>query len=173
PHSFPTRRSSDLKPAVPHEGPTLIDGKVGKAAELNGENGFTFPGVGHFTRADPFSLSLWLRTPSLAPRLVVVHHSMAPIDAGSRGYELLLEQGRVAFGLHHMWPGNSLKVVTRAAVPVDTWTHVTVTYDGSSKAAGVRIYLDGRPAELEVVRDGLTKDVTYGKEPNLTIGYRF
>jgi hypothetical protein len=98
---------------------------------------------------------------------------MAPVDAGSRGYELLLEHGRLAFGLHHMWPGNSLKVVTRAAVPVNTWTHVAVTYDGSSRAAGVRVYLDGVAAEVEVVRDGLFKDITYGNEPNLAIGFRF
>ena len=84
--------------------------RSGRRVELTGENGFTFPGVGHFTRTDPFTLSLWLKPPTHAPRAVVVHHSQAPIDAGSRGYELLLENGRVAFGLHHMWPGNSLKV---------------------------------------------------------------
>jgi hypothetical protein len=104
----------------------------------------------------------------------VLHHSKAPIDAGSRGYELLLEDGRVAFGLHHMWPRNSLKVVTKTAIPVQTWTHVTVTYDGSSRAAGVRIYLDGAPTELEIVRDGLFKDITYeGGEPDLALGFRF
>ena len=32
----------------------------------------------------------------------------------------LLEGGRVSLGLHHMWPGNSLKVRTRVAVPVGT-----------------------------------------------------
>jgi hypothetical protein len=160
-------------PAHAVEGPRLVPCKVGQAVELTGENGFTFPGVGHFTRVDPFSLALWVNTPSQAQRLVVVHHSMAPIDAGSRGYELLLEKGRVAFGLHHMWPGNALKVVTKNSIPVNGWTHVAVTYDGSSRAAGVRIYLDGKPAELEVVRDGLTKDITYGSEPNLALGYRF
>jgi hypothetical protein len=52
--------------------------------------------------------------------------------------------------------------------------HLTVAYDGSSRAAGVRVYLDGRPVELDVVRDGLQKDITYdGGEPNLAIGYRF
>src|SRR5262249_21509108 len=52
--------------------------------------------------------------------------------------------------------------------------HVTATYDGSSRASGVRLYIDGRPAEVEVVRDGLRKDITYeGGEPNLAIGYRF
>jgi hypothetical protein len=99
---------------------------------------------------------------------------MAPLDAGSRGYELLLEGGRVAFGMHHMWPRNSLKVVSRATVPVNAWTHVSVTYDGSSRAAGVHVYLDGKPAEVEIIRDGLFKDITYdGGEPNLAIGYRF
>src|SRR5207302_3104147 len=131
------------KPANAVEGPKLVDGKIGKAAELSGENGFTFPGIGHFSRVDPFSLGLWLQTPEHSPRAVVVHHSRAPIDAGSRGYEVLLENGKVAVGLHHMWPRNSLKVVTKDAVPLNEWTHVTVTYDGSSRAAGVKVYLNG------------------------------
>src|SRR5262249_2803354 len=82
--------------------------------------------------------------------------------------------GRVALGLHHMWPRNSLKVVTKKAIPINTWTHVTVTYDGSSRAAGVRVYLEGAPAALEVVRDGLFKDITYESgEPDLSLGFRF
>ncbi|MCE9565944.1 MAG: DUF1553 domain-containing protein [Planctomycetes bacterium] len=155
------------------ENPKLVPGKVGQAVELTGENGFTFPGVGHFTRDDPFTLSLWVKAPNPTPRSVLVHHSQAPIDAGSRGYELLLENGRVAFGLHHMWPGNSLKVRSKAAIPVNAWTHITATYDGSSTAAGVKLYLDGKPLEVDVIRDKLTKDITYGGEPNLAIGYRF
>jgi hypothetical protein len=167
-------RADAKKPAHAVEGPKLVPGKIGNAVELNGENGFSIPGIGHFSRVDPFSLSLWIRTPSHAPRFVVLHHSKAPIDAGSRGYELLLEHGRVAFGLHHMWPRNSLKVVTKRAIPVGEWTHMTVTYDGSSRAAGVRVYLNGDPAKLEIVRDGLFKDITYeGGEPNLALGFRF
>lgn len=162
------------KPAQAVEGPKLVPGKIGNAVELNGENGFNFPGIGHFSRVDPFSLSLWLRPPSHAPRFVVLHHSKAPIDAGSRGYELLLEQGRIAFGLHHMWPGNSLKVVTKTALSINEWSLVTVTYDGSSRAAGVHVYVNGARADLEVVRDGLYKDITYeGGEPNLALGFRF
>lgn len=162
------------KPANAVEGPKLVEGKVGKAAKLSGENGFTFPGVGHFTRADAFSLALWVRTPDHAARSVVVHHSRAPIDAGSRGYELLLEEGKVALGLHHMWPGNSLKVVTKQAVAINEWTHVTATYDGSGRASGIHIYVNGSPAEFDVIRDGLWKDITYGGgEPELAIGYRF
>ncbi len=37
----------------------------------------------------------------------------------------------------------------------DTWQHVMVTYDGSSKAAGVKIYLDGEVMETSVEADAL------------------
>ncbi|MBI4622494.1 MAG: DUF1553 domain-containing protein [Verrucomicrobia bacterium] len=166
------------KPGRAQESPRLVDTARGPAAELDGENGFTFPDVGHFKRTDPFTLSVWLQTPAPPapppPRTVVIHHSKAPADAGSRGYELLLENGRVAFGLHFLWPGASLKVVTKTAVPAGEWVHLTATYDGSSRAAGARVFIDGRATDLEVVRDGLSKDITYtGKEPDLTIGFRF
>jgi len=99
---------------------------------------------------------------------------MAYMDAGSRGYELVLEHGRAVFGLHRQWPANSLKVVTLATLPLERWTHVTLTYDGSSQAAGARIYLDGLPATVEVVRDKLTGDITYEREkqPPLLVGHR-
>ena len=56
-----------------------------------------------------------------------------------------------------------------------------MTYDGSSRAAGIRLYLNGARLETEVVRDRLYKDIAYGpaagdsvteKQP-LTIGARF
>src|SRR5439155_7733495 len=71
-------------------------------------------------------------------------------------------------------PGNSLKVRARVALPTNEWVHVTFTYDGSSRAAGLRIFLNGAPANSEVLRDKLRKDITYkGGEPELAIGYRF
>ncbi len=165
------------KPGNANDNPALVEGKFGKAAALSGENGFTFPGLGHFTRSDPFTLSIWVSAAALQPlqpRALILHQSKAPIDAGSRGYEILLEGGRVAFGLHHMWPGNSLKVATRAALLPGQWAHLAVSYDGSSRAAGVRICIDGKAQELEIIRDGLSKDIAYGGgEPDLAIGHRF
>ncbi len=157
-----------------HESPKLIVGKNGKAFLLTGESGFDIPGVGHFSRSDPFTISLWLKSSKHQPRAVVLHHSRAPVDAGSRGYELLLENGKVAFGLHHMWPGNSLKVATKRPIAENAWTHVAITYDGSSRANGLAVYVNGAKTECDIVRDGLRKDITYeGGEPSLQVGYRF
>src|SRR5206468_12508172 len=66
------------------------------------------------------------------------------------------------------------KIRTKQAIMTNAWTHVAVTYDGSSRAAGTKIYVNGELAECEVIRDGLFKDITYGGgEPDLALGYRF
>ena len=158
------------------DGPSIVEGPAGhgQAGKLSGDNGFDFPGVGHFHRAQPFSISLWIKQPKPSSRAVVLHHSRAPADAASRGYDLILEDGHVAFGLYYMWPGSAIKIRSKETIAPDTWTHVVATYDGSGRAVGMALYLNGEAIELDVVRDELTKDITYGgSEPNLAIGYRF
>lgn len=157
--------------AKPFENPTQVDGRLGKALALGGENGVSMPGIGHFSRADSFSIALWIKPAERVPRQTVIHHSQAWMDAGSRGYEIVMEDGHVAVGLHHMWPGNAIKVRTKREAPTNAWTHVAFAYDGSSRAAGLTVYLDGKAAEVEVIRDNLWKDITYG-QPDLTIGQR-
>ncbi|MCP4816682.1 MAG: DUF1553 domain-containing protein, partial [Planctomycetaceae bacterium] len=51
--------------------------------------------------------------------------------------------------------------------------HVAITYDGSSRAAGLKIYLDGQLADQEMIRDNLYKNITGSGGDNITIGQRF
>lgn len=151
-------------PGVLKEGPEMAAGRFGNALKFSGENSVDIDGVGDFDRTDPFSLALWVKIPERRDQLIVLHHSKAGSDAGSRGYELLLEDGKAAFGLIHFWPGNALKIATRDELPLDEWLHLGITYDGSSRAAGLRIFVNGAPAETEVVRDTLFKTIGYAKE---------
>ena len=41
------------------------------------------------------------------------------------------------------------------------WHHVAVTYDGSSRAAGLRLFLDGAPAPTRVVVDHLERSIVH------------
>ena len=49
----------------------------------------------------------------------------------------------------------AIQVRTRDEVTAGQWVHVFVTYDGSGKAEGVRIYLNGQPAATEVMNNSL------------------
>ncbi|MGB7328763.1 MAG: DUF1553 domain-containing protein [Rubripirellula sp.] len=151
---------------------SLVDGIDGEAFKLTGDDVVNTT-VGNFDRSEPFSVSLWIKTPDVKDRAVVFHRSRAWTDAASRGYELLIEDGKLAWSLIHFWPGNQISIKTTAAVPVGQWVHVAVTNDGSSRAEGLRIYVDGKRAETETIQDSLTKNITGGGGDTIAIGERF
>ncbi|HZR19714.1 MAG TPA: DUF1553 domain-containing protein [Verrucomicrobiae bacterium] len=146
------------------DSPTLEDGKIGKALKFSGDNSVVCKGSGAFNRTSPFSFSLWLEPMEKQERAVIFHRSRSWTDSGSRGYALLLEDGKPSFSLIHFWPGNALKVAADTELPTNQWSHLTITYDGSSRAAGVRLYLNGHPLPLRTVRDNLYKDIVHRKE---------
>jgi hypothetical protein len=150
----------------------LAVGRLGQAVQFTGDDPVDTP-VGNFHRHDPFSVSLWLKTPDVKERAVVLHRSRAWTDAASRGYELLLEEGRLKWSLIHFWPGNAISVRARDPLPLNEWVQVIVTNDGSSRAAGLRIFLNGRAVPVDVVRDHLTQDITGGGGDTISLGERF
>ena len=64
-------------------------------------------------------------------------------------------RGAIKFGFHGLVgfdidsDGINSKVRTKHAVKPGEWATLTVTYDGSGRAAGVSVYIDGRPAPLD------------------------
>lgn len=159
-------------PAIVKGENKLLADRGGKVLAFTGDDPVDLP-VGNFHAYEPFSVSLWLKTPDVKERAVVFHRSRAWTDAASRGYELLVEEGKLKWSLIHFWPGNAISVRTQAAVPVGEWTQVVVTNDGSGRAAGLRVFVNGKQAPVEVVRDALTKAITGGGGDNIALGERF
>jgi mono/diheme cytochrome c family protein len=152
--------------------PPLMEGRHGLGLLLNGDDNAHVPGVAAFSRDDPFTVALWVRVLESKSRAVILHHSRAWTDSGSRGYELLIEDGALSAALIHFWPGNALRVLTVDPLPLDRWVHVAMTYDGSSRAGGLSVHVDGARAETRTVRDGLTRTIR-GGDHTLTVGERF
>ena len=121
-----------------------------------------FPGNDGFERDQPFSFGTWLRMPKDGPSGSV----FARMDEGRdfRGWDLYLENGRIGTHLISKWPSDAIKVVTKKPIAPDTWQHVFVTYNGSGKAGGVSIYLNGALQPLKIDADGL-KNSLQGDTP--------
>ena len=141
-------------------------GAVGKAADFDGETRVEFGDAGSFDRGDAFTLAVWLRPTG--------HTEMAVLQkvedaATRRGYELLLDQSEavpvlkrgshLTLRLTSRWPADAIEVRTRERLIDGTWTHIAIAYDGSGKAAGLRLYLDGQPRPFEVLRDRLAGSI--------------
>jgi hypothetical protein len=149
----------------------LVPGRSGNAVQFSGDDGLTIP-LGNFERSQPFSISLWLKTPDFKDRAVVFSRSKAWTDAASRGYELLIEEGKLKWSLIHFWPGNAASISTSATLPLNEWTQVVVSSDGSSRASGLRIYVNGKLAPVEIVKDSLTREITGGGSDEIVLGER-
>lgn len=162
----------DDKPAKSPPDNTLAPGRVGQAIQLTGDHPVTTP-VGNFRRSQPFTVSLWLQAPARYERAVVFHRSRAWTDAASRGYELLVDEGHLRWSLIHFWPGDAASVRMSEPLPTAAWVHVAVTSDGSGRAAGLKIFVNGHAAATDVVRDQLTREITGGGGDTITIGERF
>ncbi|SMP69047.1 Planctomycete cytochrome C [Neorhodopirellula lusitana] len=146
-----------------------------RALPLDGERGITTHGITPFDRWLPMSVVVSMRETKRSPlRSLIAHHTRGT-DCGYNGWDLTIENGHLESRMARVWPGNAISVRTVEPIPVDTWHQVTATYDGSSKAAGLKLFLNGEPLETEVVRDELKKScnvlVDHGGE--FVIGQRF
>jgi mono/diheme cytochrome c family protein len=124
------------------------------------------PDAGDVETNQPFTVSFWLR-PDLRPLEskdakqpsgVIVARASAKED--SRGWQLRINERKLAFTLTHAGPHNAAAVETKEKVLIEgRWNHITATYSGSGKAEGMKLYLDGQPQELKVVQDKLDGSV--------------
>jgi len=134
----------------------LVPGVVGQAVKFDGDAGFILPEFKQLGRFDAFSFSAFLRLGEKNVRATVLHSTgFYTGDGDATGIELLVVNGRLRWSMIHLWPNSAASVETVEELPVDQWRRVTATYDGSSHAAGLRVYVDGREVRTIVVRDTL------------------
>lgn len=158
------------KPGNRSEANRLVAGKSGKAVEFSGDDPANFPLDLVLERHQPFTVSTQLWWPKDLPSALIFHKS-AGTDTGFHGPEARVEEGKVILALVRFWPGNAAAVKTKSTIPLETWTRLVFVSDGSGTAGGLEIWIDGKKAELEILRDGLSKNI----EPaggGITVGER-
>jgi hypothetical protein len=149
-----------------HDGDAAyVGGRKGRAAEFDGRRFLDAGDVGPFGFYDKFSLAAWIRPHGPHGGVIVSRMTDAP---EADGYCLHLVGGRLQVNLVKRWLDDSLRVETERPLAPDGWHHVLVTYDGTRVAAGVKVYVDGRPEKLRVLLDDLNQSFQT-KEP-LRIG---
>jgi len=133
----------------------------GKAAEI--------ASAGDFEHDQPFTISFWIRPPANDSAYAVA----ARMDdkAEYRGWDAFVQSRRVTMHMVHAWPDDAFKVVAEAQLPADAWTRVTLAYDGSGKAEGVRIYYDGKAQKIGFENNKFKRNSIKNSAP-LTIGSR-
>ncbi len=153
--------------------PNLVwkpDGKSGPAAQVADGSSIDLGTLGDFEKDQAFSASVWFFRPAASNAAGGILAKMDKAD-GYRGWDIFYAGNEIAVHIVNNWPGDGLKVSTsdEAGKP-DQWRHIAVTYDGSGKAKGVNIYVNGRLRKTKVENDKL-KGTIRTKQP-LMVGRR-
>jgi mono/diheme cytochrome c family protein len=124
--------------------------------------------IGDFEKEASWSYGAWLRIEDKEGAGGLI----ARMDEKNsyRGWDLYLDKDRPVAHFVNKWPDNAVRVASNTRIKPKKWTHVFVTYDGSAKASGVKIYVDGKMAETEADEKKLT-DTIRNTVP-LTIAHR-
>ena len=147
---------------------TYNDGQVNRAVRFSGTTHAEFANEGALDDG-PFSLALWMSAQRKTEKTLI--HKMADSDS-RRGVELYLDRasklpelkrGQTLYiRLVHQWPDNAIRAQSKQKLVLGESQHVTLSYDGSGKAKGLKLYVDGKPWELRVTHDNLSGSFANG-----------
>ena len=122
---------------------TWVAGLCHGAVQLDGRDACVRIGRRVELRADsPFTVSAWIRLTDDGSSQGGAIVGKVDEAAKGRGWFFSVEERRLTVGLVG-GDGDSLNVVARDQLEFATWYHVAFTYDGSRRASGLRLFVDG------------------------------
>jgi len=139
--------------ATLRETPEWQEGELGPVLVLKTNTTLNLGDAGDFEKDTGFSYGAWVRVSKAADAGVLARMD---VTNAYRGWDLYQNSKRFSVHIVHNWPDDAIKVTTRNEVIKEkTFQHVFVTYDGSGKAKGVKLFVDGNEVPTKVDKDAL------------------
>ncbi len=126
------------------------------------------PEAGDLDNDQGFSYGAWVKIPKRDSYGAIFARMDDQHDY--RGWDLWVQNGKVGTHIVHKWQEDALKVVSNQPVKPGQWNHLFVTYDGSGRPEGVKVYINGEP-QPTTVEAGNLRHTIRTKVP-LKIGQR-
>jgi hypothetical protein len=147
--------------------PQTIEGKYGKGIHFQGEAGVQLGRALDFEKNQPFTYSIWFRLNKAGETSFLFGKTNGEFE-GHRGYFCRLNSdGTLSFQINHAYPANGIDLQTLDKIKVNEWTHIAMTYDGSSQAKGIQIFINGTQTAYKVITDHLERSILKTAKPNV------
>jgi cytochrome c553 len=109
--------------------------------------------AGDFDNNQPYTAAAWVKLSKGGQYGAVV--AREDDEHGYRGWDLWVENGKVGAHLINAWDSDAMKVLSKKVIKPGEWNHLMVTYDGSGKAEGLKIFVNGDLQPTQVMVDQL------------------
>ncbi|MCA6074744.1 DUF1553 domain-containing protein [Fulvivirga sedimenti] len=152
----------DRNPNVYAQGPVeLIDGVNGKAVLFNNQDARLYiNNFGQFEAFEPFTVSAWVRADKETGKTKVIIGNAGEKNNLWRGWDVYLDStNHLSFRLINTLPHNMIHVRSADTIKLGQWTQVLVSYDGSLKASGVKMGINGDQVKTNILYDRLYKNI--------------
>lgn len=107
-----------------------------------------------FERTDAFSFSFWFKPTTSATGRI---YSKRSATGNAQGIEMLMLSNKLQVILSgDSSPVDRIYMETTSTFALGIWSHITITYDGSSDASGVKIYINNVSDTLTTLGNNLT-----------------
>jgi hypothetical protein len=156
--------------------PIIIEGIKDKAVrfEQDYDRIYLNKEIPNFEWTDPFSSSLWINTDQLdTEHRQVLIGTNGGKNSMWRGWDLYLdEKNHINMRLINIAPGNMIHVKSDEKIPINKWKHIAFAYDGSGKADGMELFIDGGETPVVALIDNLYKSIKTVSASAIKIEYR-
>lgn len=140
----------------------IVKGKNGNALKFTGEyDEVHLNNIPNFEWTDTFSSSLWMNTTKREKlKTQTLLGTSGDKNNFWRGWDFYLDSlNHLNVRLIHSLPHNYIHLKTKDSIKTNEWKHVAFTYNGSGKAKGLSLYIDGIKAKTEVGYNNLYKSI--------------
>lgn len=124
-------------------------GVLRNAIAFDGESFLEMKGGPQLNYRDPFTFSAWVNPSSPNGALFAKGEDY---EEGQQ-HGLYLRDGKLRLHATFRWSDLAMRMETVEPLHLNEWQHVTVTYDGNMRAAGVRMYVNGVEQRQKVLMD--------------------
>ena len=132
--------------------PQVVSSPLGPAVRLATGVTADLGELGDVESDQPFSFGAWVQVTDTVDGALLARMDVAN---GYRGWDLSMKGSRAGVQIISSWNQDALRVMAGPAVSSQGWHHLFVTYDGSRKAKGVKIYYDGEAQDVYEEVDSL------------------
>ena len=140
--------------------PEIVKEERGNVLELKAEYQFIdLPDEGLFEQYEAFSGAIWIR-PSERRTSQTIMGNSGQKGTFWRGWDLILDSlNHLTLRLIHAFPHDRLEVRSELLIPIQQWTLVGFSYDGSGRASGVQLYVNSKPVAMVTEADQLQRSI--------------
>ena len=143
----------------------FVPGRMAQAGDFDESPQVSLGKAGAFSSDAPFSIAMWVKPDGPSGMAILQKYDGSP-KTGS-GYEVAFDychkdSCNLIVRLAEKGIGSGLEATSLEGAKLGEWNHVLVAYDGSRKARGIQIFVNGRNVKTTVSHDNIAA-ISFGK----------